>query len=107
VVTVASDDRVPLATGLMVRNRYTALPVVAGGGTLVGVISEADILADPNAGRHPPTAVGRLMTRGAISIDRAATVGEARALVADRGLRTLPVVDGEVLVGVLSRSDLV
>jgi CBS domain-containing protein len=107
VVSVAPDDRVAVATGLMLRDRLTALPVVAAGGELVGVISEADVLADPNAGRRPPTAVRRLMTRGPISIDRAATVGEARALVADRGLRTLPVVDGEVLVGVLSRSDLV
>ena len=47
------------------------------------------------------------MTRTPISVDAGATVGEARALVADRGLRTVPVLQEGRLVGVLSRSDLV
>jgi CBS domain-containing protein len=108
VVAVTPQDPVAVATGLMLRDRHPSLPVVEPDTTLVGVVSEADVLADPHLGRAPGTTVARVMTRGAISIDRTATVGQARALVADRGLRTLPVVDGRgALVGVLSRSDLV
>jgi CBS domain-containing protein len=108
VVTVAPTDPVALATGLLLRDRHTSLPVVEPDGTLVGVISEADILADPYRGRQVHTTVGRLMTEGALSIEQTATVGEARAVVADHGLRNLPVVDHRGrLVGVLSRSDLV
>ncbi|MGI9002730.1 MAG: CBS domain-containing protein [Pseudonocardia sp.] len=47
------------------------------------------------------------MTRRPITVDVGATVGQARALVADHGLRTVPVVDAGRVVGVLSRSDLV
>jgi CBS domain-containing protein len=46
------------------------------------------------------------MTRNPITIGAGATAGEARALVADRGLRLVPVVEGTRLVGVVSRADL-
>jgi CBS domain-containing protein len=106
VLAVTPTDLVAVATGLMLRDRHSTLPVVGPDGTLLGVISEADVLTEPDLERAARYSVGRVMTHGAISIDQGATVGDARALVADRGLRMLPVVAGERLVGVLSRSDL-
>ena len=81
--------------------------MIDGERRLVGIVSEADILARPTAGPAAPATVGGVMTRTPISVDAGATVGEARALVADRGLRTVPVLQDGRLVGVLSRSDLV
>jgi CBS domain-containing protein len=107
VITVGATQRLALAAELMLHHRHTALPVVDGESRLVGILSEADILADPLAGSSEHTMVGAVMTRTPITVDIGATVGEARALIADRGLRTLPVVDGDRLVGVLSRSDLI
>ena len=69
-------------------------------------MSEADILGDPHAGRGTHALVGRVMTRNPVTIGTDATAGEARALVADRGLRLVPVVEGTRLAGVVSRSDL-
>ena len=107
VVSATTDVPIPVAARTMLFHRHTALPVVDGGNRLVGIVTEADILADPQAGRSAHPTVGTVMTRSPITVDAGATLGEARALVADHGLRTVPVVDGAVLVGVLSRSDLV
>ncbi|WP_232665628.1 CBS domain-containing protein [Pseudonocardia sp. TRM90224] len=106
-ITVRSADLISVAAELMLHHRHTALPVVGDGNRLVGILSEADILADPLAGRSAHATVGSVMTRSPISIDAGATVRDARAVVADRGLRVLPVVSEGVLEGVLSRSDLV
>jgi CBS domain-containing protein len=93
----------------MLRGRHSALPVVAGDGSLLGVVSEADLLANAAEHRSGPVAVGRVMTSPAVAVPDDATVEQARAMLVDRGLRTLPVVAGadRRLVGVLGRSDLV
>lgn len=107
VITVGTADSVAMAAGLMLHHRHSALPVVDGESRLVGIVSEADILAGPRTARPANVTVGDVMTRTPITVHIGATVGEARALVADRGLRTVPVIDGDRLVGVLSRSDLI
>jgi CBS domain-containing protein len=108
VITIGSADPLAQAAELMLAHRHTALPVVDGGSRLVGILSEADILTVGSSGGVSgagSATVGRVMTRTPVTVD-AAPVGQARALIADRGLRTVPVLDGDRLVGVLSRSDL-
>ena len=110
-ITVGSSEPVTLAAELMLAHRHTALPVIDRERRLVGIVSEADILTSPvtaplSAGGSSGT-VAAVMTRTPISVDVGATVGQARALVVDQGLRTVPVLEEGRLVGVLSRSDLV
>jgi CBS domain-containing protein len=102
VVTAGPDTAVDEAAVLMLRERHSGLPVVDDTGRLLGVVSEADLLAGGNA-----RTVGRVMTAPALSVAADATVAQATALLVARGLRTVPVVDGDRLVGVLGRSDLV
>ncbi|MFF8479414.1 CBS domain-containing protein [Streptomyces antibioticus] len=110
----------------MRRWRVSALPVLDEDGRVVGVVSEADLLpkemlrdGDPDRfGRSPvrpdPAAkadavVARdLMTAPAVTVRADDTVARAARLMAHRHLKRLPVVDDDgVLLGVVSRSDLI
>ncbi|GAA1248486.1 CBS domain-containing protein [Kitasatospora nipponensis] len=104
--------------------RISALPVLAGDGRVVGVVSEADLLAReevadtvlPPSDRaadatlrqqaHALTA-GQLMSFPAITVHPDATLAQAARAMAHAHVKRLPVVDAEArLVGVVSRSDL-
>jgi CBS domain-containing protein len=108
VVTARETDPVEAAAVDMLRGRHSSLPVVDGDGRVLGIVSEADLLGGAAARRPGPLTVGRVMTAPAVTVPADATVASARAMIVERGLRTLPVVaDDGRLVGVLGRSDLV
>jgi CBS domain-containing protein len=107
VIAVRRSATLSRAVELMLQHRHTALPVAEWDGRLVGLVSEADVLGDPLYTQGPRRTVGDVMTHAPITVDVDATVGAARDLIADRGLRLLPVVKEGVVVGVVGRSDLV
>ena len=107
VIAIRRSVALSRAVELMLQHRHTALPVIEWDGRLVGLVSEADVLGDPLYTQGPRRTVGEVMTKAAITVDVDATVGAARDLIAERGLRLLPVVKEGMLVGVVGRSDLV
>ncbi|MFD4613278.1 CBS domain-containing protein [Streptomyces sp. NPDC058451] len=105
----------------------SAMPVLDGRGRVLGVVSEADLLRkeelredDPDLPGGPPRSVDgpgsakaravtaeELMNTPAVTVHPAATLGRAARLMARHGVKRLPVVgDDGVLVGIVSRSDL-
>ncbi|MFJ6934417.1 CBS domain-containing protein [Streptomyces sp. NPDC101132] len=86
----------------------SVLPVLAEGGRVIGVVSEADLLLDArNTDPHRLTTAERLMTRPAVTVTKDATIPAAARLMARGHLKRLPVVDGDGgLIGVVSRGDL-
>jgi CBS domain-containing protein len=57
--------------------------------------------------RHPLTRVDHIMTRGVITLPDTANVGDAWAVLAERGVGQAPVLGADgVLVGMLTRADL-
>jgi CBS domain-containing protein len=107
VIAVRRSATLSRTVELMLQHRHTALPVVERDGRLVGLVSEADVLGDPLYTQSPRRTVGDVMTHAPITVDVDATVGAARDLIAEHGLRLLPVVKEGVVVGVVGRSDLV
>lgn len=121
LVTVAPFTLVKKAAELLVDNGFTTLPVVGADGRLVGVVTEADILAgrigvDPRSLVHsdwpvesadtPAPTVGAVMTNDVVVRGPNADAAELAHVMLDGHLRAIPIVNGERLVGIVTRRDL-
>ncbi len=119
VVTVEADASCHDAVTLMVRNKIRHLPVVDGEGRPCGIVTDRDLrhhLFKPHVfgavGRVPVEEllagvhVREIMSAPLISIAGGAGLDEAAALMRDRRLGALPVVDHERIVGIVTETDL-
>ncbi|MCI4042839.1 CBS domain-containing protein [Streptomyces sp. TRM75563] len=123
VVAVAPKASFKDIVTAMSRWSVSALPVIEGEGHVVGVVSEADLLHKEEFRERRPGLVEQmrrpdatakagsssaedLMTRPALTIGPDAPLPRAARLMATRGVKRLPVVEGGVLKGIVSRSDL-
>jgi CBS domain-containing protein len=114
-IVVAVDVSIEEAARLLHANSITGLPVVDAFGTLVGVISQTDIVGvlDSRLGRVIRTRpsglrVGELMSSPACTVSMTGSVEEAARLMVDRRIHRLVATDDAGRpVGVLSAIDLV
>jgi CBS-domain-containing membrane protein len=118
VIAVGRDAPFKEIVELIDQWRVSALPVLAGEGRVIGVVSEADLLAkeefrDTDEGDLKARAkaggltAGELMTTPAVTVHADASLAEAARIMARRHVKRLPVVDSVgLLQGVVSRSDL-
>ena len=107
-----------------------AVPVVGDDGRLLGVVSETDLFLKekgvPFSLEKVPTLLGQVvvqdelqdfelcqrvkveevMTDGVTSVEASATLEEVAMLMYERGFSVLPVVEGDRLVGVVRRIDI-
>ncbi len=117
------------AVETMLRSRVSALFVFDAGHALVGVLSEGDLLRRAELGADKKRArwlefllsggrlaesyahahgrrAGEIMTAKVATISEDADLSQAVDLMLDRNIKRLPVLRGEAVVGVISRSDL-
>jgi CBS domain-containing protein len=125
VVTVGPRTPLKEVARLLVTRRISGVPVLDDDGTVLGVVSEADILVKER-GRPGGSLFERVldlgtasekygardaadaMTTPAVTIRPTRSVSEAAALMLERGVNRLPVVDPHgKLVGIVTRADLV
>ena len=131
--TLTPEDTVLAAARLLLESQLPGIPVVAGG-RLVGLVTEADLIAReaevetpsslsildawfaPDVGRQfdeemrrvLATTVVDLMTDGIVTVLPAATITDVATIMADRHLNPVPVVDVDgVLLGLVTRRDLI
>ena len=127
VITVEPRTLLKEAARLLVEHGISGMPVVVEG-VVVGVLSEGDLLFKERGPRDRRVGVlGRLldsygmdgelkleardvgdaMTIPPVTIGSYRTLRVAAALMLDKQVNRLPVVDGGALVGILTRADLV
>ncbi len=111
-VSVTARTSVRRASIILREHGFSALPVIDHAGTLIGVVSEADLIKDRFAGdadaarELPAETVGEVMTSPPVFVEQAASLETIADQMTSGHRRSIPVVDGSKLVGVISRSDL-
>ena len=122
VVAVREDADFKEMVTAMRGRRISAFPVLDAADRVIGVVSEADLLAKEASPGPPPGLVrlawmlkerskatgvtaAEVMTKPAVTIREDATVGDAARLMQSRRVKHLPVVDDGRLRGIISRAD--
>jgi len=125
--TTRPDASIREAARIMLDYRISGLPVVDDEGNLVGIVTEGDLLGGicggrqrrnwlefvldtGNGGRGQQTSqaqtVGDVMTRQVITAGEDTPVDEIIKLMNTRGIKRVPVVKDNKVVGIISRADL-
>lgn len=104
VKTVPTHFTMEEAGRIMLRYGHTGMPVVEGQ-TMVGVISRRDVdKANLHNLGHAP--VKGFMTSNILQTSSDTPVGELQKIMVDNDIGRLPVVDDGLLVGIVSRTDI-
>lgn len=133
LITVGPSTKVKELAEILVSNRISGAPVVDDKGSLVGVVSQSDLVAMHKL-PHVPKSVtlfdwviylegaGRLehelekmsgvdvddiMTRKPETVAPGASLESIATLMSEKGVHTIPVLDGDRLVGVVGKLDIV
>ena len=108
VETIAADARLSEAVRTLGERRIGALPVMEAG-AIAGIMSERDVIYCLR--EHGPEvldwSVRQVMTAPAITAESSMDVLTALALMTQRRIRHLPVVEGGRILGIVSIGDLV
>jgi CBS domain-containing protein len=118
-ITVPARASVKDGLRLLDEHRVTSLPVTDDQGNLLGIVSEVDLLRD--AVRHDdrghmipavqveehPSLVADVMSTLSMTVSSDTDLSDAVELMTTTAVKSLPVVDGGRVVGVVSRSDVV
>ena len=133
VITAKESMSVKELAKLLYENKISGVPVFGDNGKVIGVATESDLI-DQNKKVHIPTVVaildsfvflenpekmekdikkmaatnvGDICSHEAVSVAPDTPLDEVATLMAERQVHTLPVMDGEKLVGVIGKTDII
>jgi len=129
IVTVRRGGSIVGAIRLMLDNRVSGLPVLDDEGKVVGIVTEGDLLrrSETSTERHRPRwleflmgpgriaeeyvrthgrKVEEIMTRDLVSVTGDTPLDEVVQMMERRRIKRVPVLAGDLLVGMVSRADL-
>ena len=109
VYSVTTTATAVEVAGQLLANQVSGFPVLdPEQNSIVGIVTEVDIIKAVKSGLDlGSVTAAELMTPKVISVDVEASIEEVVELLERHGIRRMPVTDGTLLVGVVSRSDLI
>jgi CBS domain-containing protein len=128
VITVGADTTIVEAANMMLRHHVSGLPVVDAAGKLIGIVSEGDFIRRAEtatqhkrgrwltflAGADRVAAdfahehgrkVGEIMTPNPLTVAEGTPLDRVVQIMESRNVKRLPVMRGDRMVGILTRSD--
>jgi len=106
VITVGPGALLIDAIELLLRHGLSGMPVVDAAGRLIGIITEHDIMNFALSGNAADTRVEEAMTKPVATVAPDADMAVAINFLIGRRLRRVPVVEGDRVVGIISRRDI-
>ena len=133
VITVKKDTGVSELADILTRNRISGAPVVDDSGRLLGVVTESD-LVEQSKSLHLPTVftildsviflesakhfekelkkmtgakVEDVYTEKPLVVGPDTPIREIATIMAEKKVYTIPVIDGDKLVGIIGKADVV
>ena len=133
IISVAPELAVSELATLFWKNRIGGAPVVDESGKLLGIVTESDLI-DQSKKVHIPTImtildsmiflenpakldkemkkmtgtkVKDIYSSEVVTVNEDTPMSELATIMADRKMHTLPVVNGEKLVGVIGKADII
>ena len=110
VVALGHDDEIQKVYSLIIESGFSAFPVLKKK-RLVGIISRRDLIGSRRVrsviADHAHTPVESVMTTDVVTIAPGEPVSAAAELLVKHDVSRLPVLDGDLLVGVIDRHDVI
>lgn len=106
VITVDGNISLKEAATLMSRKNIGSL-VVTEKGTILGIVTERDILKYISHSNNLHAKVEDIMTQDVITVDANADLVEASNLMFQHRIKKLPVIEKNKLVGIITATDLI
>ena len=129
IISVSPSTSIEDAARIMLQTHISGLPVLDDGGKLVGIVSESDFLrrSEIGTGRKRPAwlqfligpgraaadfvhergrKVEDVMTENPVTVDQETPLEDLVRLMEKKGIKRLPVMSGNQLTGIVTRSNL-
>jgi CBS domain-containing protein len=133
VISVLPGDTVPEIAAKLTRHNISGAPVIDSSGKLLGIVSEGDLIRAFGARsaakpigwldmlaegkdfakaflddiRHDSHKASEIMTRDVITAQEDTSLPEIADLLSMHGVKRVPILRGEHVVGIVSRADIV
>ncbi|MEO5807833.1 CBS domain-containing protein [Devosia sp.] len=124
VVTLSPGNSIAHAAQIMLDNTVSGLPVIDDDGTMVGIVTEGDLIDRMELGHGPAPELSTqqarddfikshswrvqdVMSRPVVTVNEETTIEEIASLFSSRKIKRVPVIREGHLVGVVSRADLI
>ena len=111
IITVDKDQNLTDALKLFRKHNVSRLPVT-NNKELVGIISERDIANKLGSSKYESMPASRLhvssvMVKDVITVPQSMRLGEVAKIMLDKGIGSVPVMDDDKMVGIVSKADFV